>query len=299
MSGITNGPQAYPTEPGQGVPVSDCLPHRQPGVALSGDSQALVEKLVEQSSRRALALAAAAHELKTPLAIVAGYVDLLLSEKAGLLNPRQRSILEESRTNCARLHRFINDFLTYGSLEAGKWNISLQEADLNACLAEVCDIWLPRFQSKQIALYLRQNTALAPFFFDYHKVQHLVSNLLENGLKFTPAGGTVWVSAEPYIWERRSLSSAWRWEERRRGASVANAARVIVADTGPGIPPEYHQEIFEDFFKLPGPDGEGGGTGLGLAIARRLALAHNGKIWVESELGAGSRFCLLLPLKRT
>ncbi len=86
-------------------------------------------------------------------------------------------------------------------------------------------------------------------------------------------------------------------ERRRQAANEANAVRVTVSDTGPGIAPEYHQEIFDDFVKLSPPSEEVGGMGLGLAIARRLVLAHAGKIWVESELGSGSVFSFLLPLK--
>src|SRR5262249_28489486 len=84
----------------------------------------------------------------------------------------------------------------------------------------------------------------------------------------------------------------------RRGARSGgpNAVKVSVSDTGPGIPPEYHQEIFDDFFRLPGTEAVEG-TGLGLAIARRLVQAMNGKIWVESESGAGSKFSFLVPMK--
>lgn len=259
----------------------------------------VVDRLTEECSQRALALATAAHELKTPLAIIAGYIDLLLSEKPGLLTDRQRSILEDSKANCARLRRFIQDFLLYGSLEAGKWTTDLQIADLNACLSEVYDIWLSRFRKKKIALYFPMNRTLEPFSFDYHKIQHVVSNLLENALKFTPAGGTVWLSAEPHIWDRRSLEKSDLPEERRkRAVPTANAVRVTVADSGPGIAPEYQQEIFDDFFKLADSDEPSGAAGLGLAIARRLVHAHSGKIWVESEPGSGSRFCFLLPLRR-
>jgi len=125
-----------------------------------------------------------------------------------------------------------------------------------------------------------------------------VSNLLENSLKFTPPGGTVWLAAEPHVWERRSrLEKKSSVERRRRTATVANAVRVTISDTGPGIAPEYHQEIFDDFVKGSSQSEEAEGMGLGLAIARRLVLAHSGKIWVESDRGSGSAFSFLLPLK--
>lgn len=106
--------------------------------------------------------------------------------------------------------------------------------------------------------------------------------------------------AEMYSWERRSRQEPSFGSERRKRAGVTpNAVRVKVSDTGPGIAPEYHQEIFDDFVKFPQQGETGPGAGLGLAIAKRLVLAHNGKIWVESELGRGSVFSFLLPLKVT
>ena len=102
----------------------------------------------------------------------------------------------------------------------------------------------------------------------------------------------------------RSCGSGARWrrarrsrERRRRAAGVPNSVRVSVADTGPGIPPEFHQEIFGDFFQIPNGETNGGGMGLGLGIARRLVQAHGGKIWVESEPSCGSKFSFVLPLK--
>ncbi len=253
------------------------------------------QRLQEENRRRTVALGTAAHQLKTPLAIIAGYVELLLTHKPGKLSERQEQILKESQFNCSRLRQYIEDFLSYSALETGKHDLKLQPGDLNECLSELYSYWLSSFQKKGVALYIPSQKKLPVFSFDYDKVQHVVSNLLENALKFTPAGGTVWLTAETYTWERRvSQEHSFGHERRKHAASAPNAVRVTVSDTGPGIAPEYHQEIFGDFVKLPE---SAGGTGLGLAIARRLVLAHNGKIWVESELGRGSFFSFLLPLK--
>jgi signal transduction histidine kinase len=244
-----------------------------------------------------MALATVAHELKTPLAIISGYINLLLGEKVGQLNDRQRQILKDSLSNCARLEKFVHDFLAFSAIDKGKIAVRMELGDLNDCLSQLCSYWVDRFTANGVALYFSSNPGLERFEFDSQKVQQIVSNLLENALKFTPAGGTVWVTAEPYMWERRSVQSRPPVPERRRKSSSAmNAVKVTVADTGRGIPPEYHQEIFNEFFKVPGVENQSGATGLGLAIVRRLVNAHGGKVWVENELEQGSKFCFLLPL---
>jgi signal transduction histidine kinase len=116
-------------------------------------------------------------------------------------------------------------------------------------------------------------------------------------LKFTPAGGTVWIAAEMHNWDRRKHQKSNIKEERRSVArEQLNSVRVTVADTGPGIAPEYQQEVFDDFFRVPQAEDISGGSGLGLAIARRLVHGHGGKIWLESAVGSGSKFSFLLPL---
>ncbi len=253
--------------------------------------------LKEEAHRRTIALATAAHRLKTPLAIISGYIELLLSQKPGPLVKRQLQILDDSRGSCERLQHFIQDFLTYSALETGAVSIKLEMGELNQCLADVYELWLPRFQKKGVALYLTPGVKIEPFPFDPFKIEEVVSNLLDNSLKFAPVGGSVWMSAEPHFWDRRIRSDRARPNNRRQQSnSGPNSVRVIVADTGPGIEPEYHQEIFDDFFRVPGVGETSEGTGLGLAIARRLVHAHGGKIWVESEPGAGSKVSFLLPL---
>jgi signal transduction histidine kinase len=254
-------------------------------------------QLAERFQRTTNALASAAHDLKTPLAILNGYIELLQSEKLGPLNQRQRDVIGDMRASGQRLQHFIQDFLSYTVLETGELRMQYEPGDINACLSEVCRIWSARFQEKGLALYFLANEKLPGFSFDSAKVQRVISNLLENASKFTPAGGTVWLHAEPYIWERRSASKTGVEKERRRQSlSVPNAVKVSVSDTGPGIPPEYHQEVFDDFFRLPSNENHSDGMGLGLAIARRLVNGMGGKLWVESEPGAGCKFSFLVPL---
>ena len=281
---------------------SDICPSRPEGQAHCPDpncSQDLLQQfnqLQERFQRTTNALASAAHDLKTPLAILNGYVELLQSEKLGGLNDRQREILGDMRTSGQRLQRFIQDFLSFSVLEIGEMKMHFEPADLNACLSEVCRLWSHSFQEKGLALYFLANEKLTEFAFDVAKVQRVVSNLLENASKFTPAGGTVWLHAEPYTWERRSAANPENPLERRRQTiSYPNSVKVSVSDTGPGIPAEYHIEVFDDFFQMPQSDSQSG-MGLGLAIARRLVAGMGGKIWLESDPGAGCKFSFIIPL---
>jgi signal transduction histidine kinase len=256
-----------------------------------------LESLRDRYRKTTNALASAAHDLKTPLAIMNGYIELLQSQKLGPLNQRQREVMADMFTSGQRLQHFIRDFLTYTVLETGELRMQFTENDMNDCLSEVCRIWSNRFQERGLALYFLSNDKLTPFLFDAPKVQRVLSNLLENACKYTPQGGTVWIHAEPHMWERRSVSSvAANGDRRRQAINAPNAVKISVSDTGPGIRPEFQLEIFDDFFRLPGNEATEG-MGLGLAIARRLLMGMGGKIWVESEPEAGSKFSFLIPLK--
>jgi signal transduction histidine kinase len=254
------------------------------------------KELRERSLRTTNALASAAHDLKTPLSILNGYVELLHSEKLGPLSDRQREVLLDMRDSGKRLEQFIQDFLTYSALETGGLRMQFEHGNINDCLSGVCRLWSNRFQEKGIALYFLANDKLPMFPFDSPKLERVISNLLENSFKFTPAGGTVWLHAEPHMWERRAASEPSTSERRRQNVTQPNAAKISVADTGPGIPAEFHLEVFDDFFRLPGDETKEG-MGLGLAIARRLVQGMGGKIWVESDPGEGCKFSFLIPYK--
>ncbi len=232
------------------------------------------------------ALASAAHELKTPTTIMTGYTDLLLTGKFGALTERQQGILLEMQSAGVRMRRLIEDFLQFGAAQSGQFTLQLAFSDLADSLQQVYRQWLPRLEEKGIALYLLDGPPLPRFYFDPFRIQQVLSNLLDNACKWTPQGGSVWIGVEPYQWERLADRD-----------HHPNAVRVSVSDTGRGIAAEFQQEIFEDFFRADSASSEVEGFGLGLAIARRIVQAHGGKIWVESESQAGSRFCFLLPLQ--
>lgn len=253
-------------------------------------------RLQEVNRQKTVFLASAAHELKTPLAVIKGYYDLLLSGSLGKLTDKQRDILQESKESCERLVRLVSMFLNYSALESGKLVLHLRENDLRDCLSELATRWHEAFVRKQVRLETILNTDIPIFKFDYQKVQQTVANLLDNSLKHTPAGGTVVFRAELHFWERRSAEEIQSQDRRRERAQHPNCIKISVSDSGPGIASEHHQEIFEDFVRV---DRTSSGMGLGLAIAKRLVQAHRGKIWVESEPRRGCTFTFLLPIDNT
>jgi signal transduction histidine kinase len=252
-------------------------------------------KLQEVNRQKTVFLASAAHELKTPLAVIKGYYDLLLAGSLGRLTEKQKDILEESRESCERLVRLVSMFLNYSALESGKLVLQLRENDLRDCLDEMAKRWAEAFQRKGVKLEVQLDPSIPTFRFDYQKVQQAAANLLDNSLKHTPAGGSVTLVAKPHFWERRIAEAAPSQERRRFRLPRPNSVEVSVADSGAGIPAEHHQEIFEDFVRV---DRNTSGMGLGLAIAKRLVQAHRGKIWVESEAKKGSTFRFLLPIEQ-
>ncbi|MBI3405285.1 MAG: HAMP domain-containing histidine kinase [Acidobacteria bacterium] len=249
-------------------------------------------RLQEVNRQKTVFLASAAHELKTPLAVMKGYYDLLLSPSLGKLNEKQRDIVQESKDSCDRLVRLVSMFLNYSALESGKLVLHIRENDLRDCLNELVTRWSDAFHRKQVRLESHLEITLSTFKFDYQKVQQAAANLLDNALKHTPQNGAVVMRAQPHFWERRVAEMISNTDRRRGHEGEANSVQISVSDTGPGLASEFHQEIFEDFVRV---DRSSSGMGLGLAIAKRLVQAHRGKIWVDSEQGRGCTFHILLP----
>src|SRR5438045_3705009 len=235
-------------------------------------------KLQEVNRQKTVFLASAAHELKTPLAVIKGYYDLLLAGSLGRLTDKQRDILEESKESCERLMRLVSMFLNYSALESGKVVLQLRENDLRDCLDELSKRWSEVFQRKGVKLDASFDPSIPNFRFDYQKVQQAAANLLDNALKHTPAGGTVTLRAAPHFWERRVAEVSPIQERRRFRLPRPNSVEVSVADSGPGIAAEHHQEIFEDFVRV---DRNTTGMGMGLAIVKWLIKTHRGEMWVE------------------
>jgi signal transduction histidine kinase len=250
-------------------------------------------RLQDANRQKTVFLAAAAHELKTPLAVMKGYYDLLLSGSLGKLSPRQRDMLQESKESCDRLVRLVSMFLNYSALESGKLVLQLRDNNLCDCINDMTGRWQDAFKRAGVNLEIYADPTLATFHFDYQKVQQCMANLIDNALKNTATGGRVVLRAQPHFWERRVADASPSHERRRGTASLPNSVIVSVSDTGSGIAAEFHQEIFEEFVRVD--PSASGGMGLGLAITKRLIQAHRGKIWVDSEPGRGSTFSFLLP----
>src|SRR5437763_6071922 len=216
----------FPHDPAQQLAVDDM--ECDLDLLSSDELRGVCERLREESRRRTVALASAVHELRTPLAVMDGYIELLCNGKAGELTAQQSQILADMKANEKRLKRFIADFLTFSAIETKNLNMHMDVGDLNECLSEVCALWMPRFEQKGVALYFSPEHDLPQFPFDHLKIQHVVSNLIHNAWKFTPARGTVWVSAERYFWERRLREEPTKMEKRRiENRKLPMAARVI------------------------------------------------------------------------
>jgi signal transduction histidine kinase len=255
------------------------------------------EQLKQEVLHRTLLLASAAHELKTPLAVIAGYADFLIGENAGPLNQQQRGVLMEMQRSTLRLQQLIEGFLKFSALQAGKVEVRKELRDINQCVAEIIDQWQVPYIARGTTIEFFPDESLSSLSIDTLKVQNILSNLLDNALKFSPPFGRVVVTTAADYWDRRNARNTKMIHLERRSAAPGprhNCVRIDVTDNGQGIPAEHHGEIFEEFRQIDSA-ARGQGIGLGLAIARKLAEAHGGRILVSSTVGQGSTFSVLLP----
>lgn len=234
-------------------------------------------------------LALAARELSTPVSIVAGYAEVLAQETGGALGPRQRMILNNLLDSIGRLKQLVQDCLAWRATPGGP-AVRLQDGDLSTCLEEICNYWQKRYRENGVALNYRVNGPFRTFPFDFLHVQHVISNLLDSALRFSPQGATVQVNQEAIFWERRSRSLPAGEERRNQQNRSSNAVRVVVTDAG-----EVAGREMEGQPEAVRSEPEAGESGLSWAVARRVVEAHGGRIWVESVDGKPTCFCLVLP----
>jgi signal transduction histidine kinase len=254
--------------------------------------QAYLE-LQETNKQKTAMVAAATHELKTPLAVISGAAELLLGGGLGSLNQQQREIINLCQQNCRRLLNVVNSFLDYSAVERGKFSLRLETHDVHDLVADAARYWKRLAQTRGIRFEYGMAHDLPPIVCDRAKLQNVLNSLCDNALKFTPHGGEITLAVDLHFWERRLAAVLVDTERRGGQRPQVNGIRFSVSDNGPGIPQEYHQEIFEEYFQVPGSPS--GGMGLGLAIARKIVSAHKGKIWVESREGKGTAFHFVIP----
>jgi len=214
------------------------------------------------------------HELRTPLAAIKGFVDNLLDGVTGPLADRQRHYLQRVLDNAERLTRMVSDLLDLTRIEAGKIELSAETVAIGEMLEDLVETLRPLTRDRGIALAAELGPC-PPVRADADKILQVLTNLVSNGLKFTPRGGRVSLAARE---------------------SPDGTVRIAVSDTGPGIPPEERDRVFDKFYQLSRVDGERPpGSGLGLTIARHLVELHGGRIWVEDGPDGGSTFVVALP----
>lgn len=218
------------------------------------------------------------HEMRTPLTSVMGYCDLLRA--SGGLTDRQLGHVQVLKSNAQRLLDLVNNLLDISRIEAGRMTVSQEPADLSESIADALSVVQPLAAQKRLDIRLDLPSDLPPAHADKKRLSQVLINLLSNAIKYTPEGGQVTV--------RSALD--------QDGSMLLTS----VADTGIGIPLDRLPRIFDRFSREESEQTRGTvGTGLGLTITKGLVEAHGGRIWVQSQEGAGSTFFFTLPAYRT
>jgi signal transduction histidine kinase len=220
-------------------------------------------------------LANMSHELRTPLNAIIGFSEVLSEKMFGELNEKQEEYSKDIHASGQHLLSLINDILDLSKIEAGRMELELSDFHLPTALDSAMTLVRERAGRRGIALHLSVDDRLGQIQADERKVRQVVLNLLSNAIKFTPEGGRIEVQAAP------------------RDGFV----EVSVNDTGVGIAPEDQEAVFEEFRQVGTADKKVEGTGLGLTLCRKFVELHGGRIWVKSQIGAGSTFTLTIPVR--
>jgi signal transduction histidine kinase/DNA-binding response OmpR family regulator len=243
---------------------------------LAQEAMSQAKEAAEQSNKfKDQFLSTMSHELRTPLNAVLGFSDLLNEESYGALNDRQRRYVNHIRTGGKHLLRLINDILDLSKIEAGRLQLATESVSVNNCMSEAVDCLRPLSDKKSQTMVVKPSAKLSVRA-DVTRLKQILMNLLGNAVKFTPAGGKIEVAAH----------------------QIGDVVRMEVSDSGPGIPLEEQQRIFEAFQRLQ-QSKTTEGTGLGLAITKRLVELQGGNLGLDSQPGQGSCFYFTLPLAPT
>ena len=234
-------------------------------------------ELEEVSQAKTQILSTATHELKTPLTSIIGYIDIILmrQDKVGPLNEKQQRYLETVQRNAHRLKSLVDDLLDVSRIEADSLDLCLADLDLRHEIDDVVRSMESQLNNKQIQVALNIPSELRPVRADPLRFCQVVTNLLSNACKYSPAESKVTITAH----------------------QVGPSAQVDISDTGIGISSEDQANLFTKFWRADNSSTrEETGTGLGLYISKHLIEAHGGKIWAESRFGEGTTFSFTWPL---
>ncbi|NPA92209.1 MAG: hypothetical protein GXO56_00840 [Chloroflexi bacterium] len=235
--------------------------------------QDALERLSELQRLKANFIANISHELRTPLTHLIGYLDLLGDGFLGDLNPDQAKAIEVMQRSADRLYRLIEDLISFSLLSRGELVIRMAPTLVDSVVERAVEVIKPRAHAKSVTFSTDVQQGLWVFA-DGEKIGWVLQHLLDNAVKFTPAGGQVWLRV---------------WSDDGR-------VYFSVEDTGIGISQEDIDKIFEPFFQLEDSGSRRyGGTGLGLALVKQILDAHKVDLEVWSEVGKGSRFSFSLP----
>lgn len=233
------------------------------------------ERLKQLDMEKSEFISIASHQLRTPLTAIKGYISLVLEGSYGEVPPSIQDIMNKVYTVNDRLTHLVEDLLNVSRIEAGRIQYNFEPTKLEGLVGELVDMFALTAKNKGLTLELKKpKTPLPELLIDPNKIKEVVSNIIDNSLKYTKEGGTT-VSVEA-------------------GKGVA---RVIISDTGIGIKPENKARLFEKFTRTKETTKMvASGTGLGLYVGKNFVEAHGGKIWAESDgMDKGSRFIIELP----
>jgi signal transduction histidine kinase len=231
----------------------------------------------EQLQLKDQLLSNVSHELRTPLTAAHQFVAILLEGIAGPVNDRQKEYLEIAQRNLKQLSRMIGDLLDTARGESGKLSIDIGRVRIDDLVAETVRAAGSRATERGVELVLEAAAPVPEVLADAGRVRQVVTNLLDNALKFTPSGGRVTVSVT--------------------AGTDDGFVRVSVEDTGKGISAEAQERLFQRLYQADTDDDSSRrGLGLGLYISREIVNRQGGRIWAESEVGRGSAFHFTLPL---
>ncbi|RKU26924.1 hypothetical protein C6497_12835 [Candidatus Poribacteria bacterium] len=239
-----------------------------------------VSKLRRLERIRADFVANVSHELRTPLTTIHGYAETLLTN-GNTKTKKRKEFLVKILKHSERLSRLVTDLLELARLEAGDVELKRTQCHLKEFHKQVLEVFEPVLEESGVTLEWNIPEDFPQISVDIQLFMQVFVNLIDNAIKYTPDGGVITVSAELI----------------GTNADVGNEVVVHIQDTGIGIPSESQPRVFERFYRVDkGRARKMGGTGLGLAIAKHILLCHNGRIWLESELGQGTVFHFALPI---